>query len=151
AVSLAVTLTIYTPAMTLYRVLPGLAWFRKPQRILFLYAVAMSVLSGVGLDGVAHRRGARSGTYRSLAIAGGFASTAAALVVAAAPPWRWVYLAAASMLLIGIMRNRDVGIATVLIAALCLVAVVDLIGAARNPYLHPIHQIASLDAAASQF
>jgi len=59
AFAVLVALTVHTPVFTLYRLLPASTWFRFPDRILFLYAFAASVLLASGLDAFI-RAGARS-------------------------------------------------------------------------------------------
>jgi hypothetical protein len=50
--SLMVSLTVYTPLLKLYYMLPGATWFRVPWRILYLYAFAAALLIGVGFDAI---------------------------------------------------------------------------------------------------
>ncbi|MCK6555285.1 YfhO family protein, partial [Candidatus Binatia bacterium] len=57
-------LTVHTPLFSLYRALPAATWFRIPNRILFLYAFAGAVLSGIGLDTVMSAARDRPGRRR---------------------------------------------------------------------------------------
>jgi hypothetical protein len=51
----------------LYRVLPGLSWFRVPARSLFLSSLGMSILAGFGLELLSSRLAA-SGQWRRFAL-----------------------------------------------------------------------------------
>ena len=150
--SLAVALTIHTPALTLYRWLPAAAWFRKPQRILFLYAVAASALTGIGFQAVRRRAlAARPWWHGVRPIAVAVALVASLLAVAAAPLRSWIYLTASTILLIGFAARPAPSAQALLTAALFALPLCDLGGAARNPYLHPLHGTRSLDAAEEIF
>ena len=137
------TLTLHTPLFEFYRALPTGSWFRAPERILYLYVFAGSVLVGIGLDVLAKLR---EGRKRRGALC--LATLVAGVVgLAASPPVRGlVYLAiglaaiwAAVLLPTGRLRTAALVGLLVLIAG-------DLFFATRNPHEHPYHSTEILDA-----
>ena len=78
----ALALSPLTPVFDLYRALPGLAWFRGPNRLLFVSQFCLAVLAAVGFDVVVSRRAAPG----ALAALVGVALLDMALV-AGAPPF----------------------------------------------------------------
>ncbi len=143
--SLAVALTIYSPLFSVYRLLPGAAWFRKPQRILFLYAFAAAALAGCGFHAlVADDQGAPAEHRRRFVVLG-VVFVAVLLLVTGAPIASWVSLAAGAVLSMIVTYGRERRRRAVLVAALFAVVLCDLGRAARNPYLHPIHGTEALD------
>ena len=91
-------LTIYTPVYDWFLALPTANWFRVPQRVLYLYAFAGSLLVGVGLDEIA-RAHARS-RWQRLAVPGIVSACALGLALFAPVPTQGlVYLAAGVVLL----------------------------------------------------
>jgi hypothetical protein len=52
----ALAVSPLTPLFDLYRALPGLAWFRGPNRLLFVSQFCLAILAAIGLDAVAARR-----------------------------------------------------------------------------------------------
>ena len=52
----ALAVSPLTPLFDLYRVLPGLAWFRGPNRLLFVSQFCLAILAGIGFDVVVARR-----------------------------------------------------------------------------------------------
>ena len=71
-----------TPVFDLYRVLPGLAWFRGPNRLLFVSQFCLAVLAGIGFDATLSRHRA-PGVLAALL---GAALLELALVAGAPPP-----------------------------------------------------------------
>jgi hypothetical protein len=51
----ALAVSPLTPLFDLYRALPGLAWFRGPNRLLFVSQFCLAILAGIGFDVVAGR------------------------------------------------------------------------------------------------
>jgi hypothetical protein len=78
----ALALSPLTPVFDLYRALPGLAWFRGPNRLLFLSQFCLAVLAAVGFDAVVSRRAATG----ALAALVGVALVDMTLVAGAPPP-----------------------------------------------------------------
>lgn len=73
----------YTPVYRALAPVPGFNWFRSPQRWLGPLALSLAVLSGLGWDTLAERRGR---TARTCA----WAAAAVALVCVLAAAWGWV-------------------------------------------------------------
>jgi hypothetical protein len=72
-----------TPAFDLYRLLPGLAWFRGPNRLLFVTQLCLAVLAAIGLDAILARRRAAA---VAVAVLVGAAVLELAVVPGAPPP-----------------------------------------------------------------
>ncbi len=134
--TMTVVLTIHTPFFELYRALPTGGWFREPQRILYLYAFAGSVLAGIGLEALSRLR-ADAQRWGALGVA-----TLTALVVSltTSVPIRgllylWIGVAAIwATLLLPTARLRS----TALLGLVGLLAG-DLFLSTSNPYRHPYH------------
>jgi hypothetical protein len=134
--SMAVALSIHQPFFEFYRALPTVGWFREPQRILYLYAFAGSVLAGIGLEALSRLR-ADARRRGALGVA-----TLTALVVSLTTPipirgllTLWIGLAAIwATALLPTARLRSG-------ALLGLVGLLagDLFLATSNPYRHPYH------------
>jgi hypothetical protein len=77
----ALALSPLTPLFGLYRALPGLAWFRGPNRLLFVSHFCLAVLAAIGFDAAVARRAAAA-----LAALVGVALLEMALVAGAPPP-----------------------------------------------------------------
>lgn len=136
--SVLVALTIYTPVFSLYRMLPAGSWFRLPQRIVFLYAFAMAILSGIGVDALLSLR--EGGGRRWIVAPTLVTLIAAAGVMAIDMPGRsQTYIAlglaavwAAALLPAGRLRQ-------VPLMALLAILSWDLFWASENRALHPYH------------
>jgi hypothetical protein len=134
----------------LYLYFPGGGLFRKPQRILYLWAFAMSVLSGIGLDSL-RKKSALSEPAQLLLLAAMGAAVIGSAWLADSLRLRsavclLVSLGAAASLILRGGRVRTLASIVLLAAVL-----VDLVGALRNPYLHPIHETTEIDRASGVF
>lgn len=81
-VATALALSPLTPLFDLYRALPGLAWFRGPNRLLFLSQFGLAVLAAIGFDVAVSRRRAAAATLAALVAVALLDMT----LVAGAPP-----------------------------------------------------------------
>lgn len=79
-VATALALSLLTPLFALYQLVPGLAWFRGPNRLLFLAHFGIAVLAAIGLD-----RALRRGRHRAVGVVLGAAALELALVPGAPP------------------------------------------------------------------
>jgi hypothetical protein len=79
----ALAVSPLTPLFDLYRAFPGLAWFRGPNRLLFVSHFCLAILAGIGLDAVVMRRRAAAAVVGAL-VAVAFLDLA--LVPGAPPP-----------------------------------------------------------------
>ena len=133
-----------------YLYLPGGGLFRKPQRILYLFAFSMAVLSGIGFDSL--RRESRLSDRARLSLLAG----AAGLVVIVAQLAGTLQLRSALCLLLMVAAAgaiRCFGARGRALASIVLLSAVlgDLVGALRNPYMHPFHQTTGIDRAEAVF
>ena len=128
-----------SPLASSFSSIPVLSWFRAPQRVLFLYVLAGSVLLGFAIEGLARAvRGSPALRFG----AAGFTSLAAVFLIAVvAIPAAGIWMLLLALTLIWIMTifpNER-------LRSGCLVAIValiawDLFFATANPFQHPLHR-----------
>jgi hypothetical protein len=144
--SIAVALT-YTPVFAVFQMLPGGAWFRGPSCILFLYAFAGSVLSGVTFD-IICRAGTSVSERRHLLAATAVATVvgAAALLLVDMPTQSRVYIAIGIALLWGVFLMRKPRVRYLFVSGLIGLLVWDLFSATSNRTMHPFHDTRVFDS-----
>jgi hypothetical protein len=124
----------------IYQSLPGLMRFRRPARVLVLWSFAIAMLAGLGAHALARPvdRGRTLASYLYVAV----------LVVAALVAWPSagvsLHLALGLvLLLLGLIAGRRGS--PVVLAALVVLVVWDLAGAARNGWMHPFQNLELFD------
>ena len=143
--SVGVALTVYTPLFAVYRALPGGGWFRIPYRILYIYAFAGSVLSGIGFDVIASPAvmPSRRRVWGTIGVAAAIAAAWLCTIEMTARAHIYGVLGvigvAGALLLPRAWRG-------VLVAGLMILVVFDLFSANENSAKHPYHDLAPLDA-----
>ncbi len=135
--SAGVALGPNAPFFDYYRMLPGMAWFRAPQRILYVYAFAVAILSGIGMDALAAAREGASSRRRTLMVAVVAGAALALLLGVSLPRLSRAYLAAGLILtavaiVIAPLRRAAV-------VALVAIVAFDLFYAEKNRIQHPYH------------
>jgi hypothetical protein len=142
--SVGVVLSVYTPLFALYRLVPGSAWFRAPPRLLYLYAFAAAVLSGVGLDVIA--RAEPLPARRPVGVLALVTSVGVWLALAVAMPEQSrVYVAIGVGLVWVAVAARPRVARRLAVIAIVAVAGWDLFHSVSNPYFHPFHQPETFD------
>jgi len=145
ALGLGLALGVHTPIFAVFRQLPTGSWFRAPQRALYLFAFAGSLLAGFGFQTLLDRqrrvnREARPGAGWWLAPVG---------VTIAAAALHALELSLRGFVLLGTIVAAAWAIAVLpasgtarkaAVAALVAVVFFDLFGATRNPFKHPLHE-----------
>ena len=148
AFSAGVALGAQSPFLHLYRAMPGLAWFRGPQRIIYLYAVAAAVLGGVGLDLLLAGPATSTGRRR-LAMIGIVTALAAGVVgvciVFAGHSRTIVYMTGGVALTVAAILTGGAVRRHVLVAALVVLIAWDLYHVHHNRFWHPYHDVAIFD------
>jgi hypothetical protein len=142
---LGVALTVHTPLFAWFQSLPGLAWFRSPQRVLFVYSFAVAALAGIGFDALLER----PQTPRAR-LGAGLASTLAVVLVLGldAPARAMAYLAAGLVgLWVAVFLARRPARLAIAIALPGLLAW-DLFFATRNAEFRPYHDPSVYDGEA---
>jgi hypothetical protein len=137
-----VALSFHTPALQLYRMLPGGTWFRTPSRILLLYAFSAAALGGIAVDAL-QREPARA---RRL-VAAGLASLVGALAAATLvlSGWSLLLLAASLASIWAIALAQPARLRTTAAWAAGLLAVATLFLATRVEAIRPAHEVALYD------
>ncbi len=147
--ALLIALTVFTPVLAAFRMLPAAGLFRKPQRILLLHAFAAAVLSGVGVDVLA-RTTAASRKARLVALGAGTAS-AMAVLLAPVPPRTRVILVVGAVLAWMATLARTAATRRLVVGGLVALLAADLALATRVVSLHPYQGVGVLDEAAELF
>jgi hypothetical protein len=144
-IGLGVVLAVHTPFFAWFQWLPGLAWFRSPQRIAFVYSFAIAALAGIGFEALfTHPRIPRA------RLGAGVASALVVVLAVAldAPARALAYLAAALAGLWGAVlvprRRAHLAIAVALLGLLSW----DLFFATRNAEFRPYHDPSVYDGEA---
>lgn len=152
--SLLVALSLEGPILELYRLIGG-SRFRIPARVLFIHAVAASILVAVGFDFIARLAGAppsagasalSSARMRWL-VPGSLAVLATVGVsLLPLPPLSRLHLVAALVLACGALLAPWAVVRRLFVVALAGALVVDLGVTLKNPFLHPFHGLRAFDA-----
>ncbi len=143
--SAGVALGVTSPLFQVHRTLPGMAWFRGPQRILYLYAVAAAVLAGIGLDVLMRARDGSSGTRRVAMLVVVVALAAIGGVAVAMPEQSLTYLVCGTVLCGAALVSGSPRLRGALVLSLVALVAWDLYRAVENRALHPYHDLSVYD------
>lgn len=127
------------PFFAWYRMLPGMAWFRGPQRILYLYAFSVALLSGIGMDVLASEQKVISSRRRLYMLAAVTVPALGLLFGTSMPSLGLMYIVGGLALTAGAILIARPQVRRVTLVALSLLLAWDLYHSAKNRLQHPYH------------
>ena len=137
--SAGVTLGPDEPFFPYYRMLPGMAWFRAPQRILYLYAFSAALLAGIGMDVLARSRDGLSSRRRWSMLAVVAVPVLVFLLGESLSALNLTYLVVGLALTAVAVSVRAPRIGQAAVVALVALVAWDLYHAESNTIEHPYH------------